>query len=780
MKKLVKQHKVEFIVFGVMAAMMVITFLPQILSGLMFASGYDIRQQHYPFFVEFRNQWLNMITLGNFPYIFSGDLPFYSWNTFLGSNFIASKAYYTVGDIYNYLFLPLRNMHYFDIRYLQTVLKFSVTAVSSFLYLRKFYKKPTTLVVGTVAYTFSFWIVYFIGQPMFISFYSFMPLYFLGMESYLRDKKKLLFILMTTILICTSYYLFYTISIMSVVYYVYRYSCLKRDGKRFIQETLPLIGYYLVGVLMSAALIYPTAIYILENNRVGNFETNLIFPHIKNYIHMLHALISPSDVVIRSGVFMTDVYRYDEIPFWAGTMISLLLPQVLTDKDKLFRKATIVMYAFFLVMYIFPIGGAMLHGFSETNFRWLIFVIFMNILISLRYLENPESINIKNLKITGFVMVLLLLFLAPLTTLLVYQWSDVTGYLTVFACDFAYAVLAICGVMLLMKKPKWMKQGIVVISCISALLISTNYVTKLSELESRDYINRRTTGLQGEDKELIQFLRDNGENVDATYYRFFIEYETLYADYSYNSSIFYGINGLMTYDSTISPAIYDLEKFEGFKFYNQGWLVTLKDPGVVNFLSTEYAILTDVSKLPHDNFELIGDYYGIPVYRNLDVVHFGSTYSQVATYDELTERGENTTGKLAEFIIVNTQEEKQEIEKMLQSTIRVSLQNVQYSGNQLNADIETDANTFMIIQLPYDKGWSILVNGIEQKVYRANGGVMGVEVPEGESHVEMYFVPQGLKVGVIVSGIGILIFISIVGVDLYKRRKPHPKDEVRD
>ena len=52
----------------------------------------DQRLQYNYFYEE----WLNLID--NF--IKRGELPFYSWNTFLGSNFYASKAYYVVGDIF--------------------------------------------------------------------------------------------------------------------------------------------------------------------------------------------------------------------------------------------------------------------------------------------------------------------------------------------------------------------------------------------------------------------------------------------------------------------------------------------------------------------------------------------------------------------------------------------------------------------------------------------------------------------------------------------------------
>ncbi len=767
-KRKLKDSKTEIGTALVVVILLIATFLPQIRSGLAFSYGYDMRQQYYPFFEEFRSQWYQLFNLK--------ELPFYSWNMFLGNNFWASKMYYTVGDLFNYIVLPLKGMHYYDIRFLQTLLKFTVAAISSFCYLKKFYKSQLALMVGCISYAFSFWIIYYIGQPMFISFYSLVPLYFLGMECYLQDKKKILYIVMTSILLCINYYLFYTLSFLSVVYYIYRYYCLGKRKEDFLKETSILIGYYFVGVLMTMVFIYPAGLYMLSNNRIGEMEKNLFYPDIKIYFHMIQSFFAPNYMMDKSdliSVFSVTNYRYDEIPLWAGIMTTLLVPQFLTDQEQKFKKATLWLYIFFIAMFTFPVGGAILHGFSETSFRWLFFVIFINIFVMARYLENIEMINIKNLKISTAMAVGGNLLIVPLTILFTKRGASRLSFFGQYKYILFFGVILGVVSLFIIKKSKWKKQVIVVASCLAILLVSSHYRQDPAPKESNswDYVNRRSTGLQTEQQELIKFLRENGENVDTRFYRFFVDYETIYASYSFNSSMLYGIKDLMTYDSTISPSIYDLKKISDADFFNQDWAINFQNPGLINFLCAEYALVLNETDLPHNQFELIGDYYGILVYKNLEVIPFGFTYSSVRTYQELIDAGENKTRQLANHVIVDTQEEKTEIKKHLQSKSRVSMEEVSYAGNRMSGILSTTDSSFMVIQLPYDEGWSVLINGENEKIYRVNGGMMGIVVPKGYSNIEMFFVPKGLKVGLLLSGVGIVIFGWIVYQDKKQRKK---------
>ena len=89
------------LIFMLLAAIFMI-FGIYILGGREFLFNADQRLQYNYFYDE----WLRLIE----KFITNGEFPFYSWNTFLGNNFYASKAYYVVGDIFlPFLFLMRSN-----------------------------------------------------------------------------------------------------------------------------------------------------------------------------------------------------------------------------------------------------------------------------------------------------------------------------------------------------------------------------------------------------------------------------------------------------------------------------------------------------------------------------------------------------------------------------------------------------------------------------------------------------------------------------------------------
>lgn len=44
--------------------------------------------------------------------------------------------------------------------------------------------------------------------------------------------------------------------------------------------------------------------------------------------------------------------------------------------------------------------------------------------------------------------------------------------------------------------------------------------------------------------------------------------------------------------------------------------------------------------------------------------------------------------------------------------------------------------------------------GKKRRKYNVNGGFIGIPVKQGQNKVEMYFMPSGFKLGLLISGVG--------------------------
>lgn len=78
-------------------------------------------------------------------------------------------------------------------------------------------------------------------------------------------------------------------------------------------------------------------------------------------------------------------------------------------------------------------------------------------------------------------------------------------------------------------------------------------------------------------------------------------------------------------------------------------------------------------------------------------------------------------------------------------------------------NVSGDKN-LLFTSIPYDPGWSCKVNGVETEVIRViDGAFMAVYLPKGEEcKVEFDYEVPGLKIGCIVSLLGILAFLSVI------------------
>jgi len=63
--------------------------------------------------------------------------------------------------------------------------------------------------------------------------------------------------------------------------------------------------------------------------------------------------------------------------------------------------------------------------------------------------------------------------------------------------------------------------------------------------------------------------------------------------------------------------------------------------------------------------------------------------------------------------------------------------------------------------VPADKGFAAYVDGKETSIYRVNLGLSAVLVPQGEHEVSFVFVPKGLKTGMGISSVMLLVLLML-------------------
>ena len=752
--------------------LVLLMILPYLIKGLPFEYGGDLKPTYFPYYTEFRSLIAQFVK--------KGQLPFYSWNLFLGNNFWASKSFYMLGDIY-YYFSLLFNVHFYDIFKIQTIVKLIVSTLSMYALLRYLKTSYIPSFILSLCFGFSSWVIFFLGQPMFVSAYSFTPLFFLAVEIYLREKKITLFILSTSLLLLTNYYMFFSLSFFTPFYYTARYYAIRQGFKDFIKDTAWLIGVYIVSVLTTMVLILPSFINIIQNDRVGTFYLAFFFDQPEIYFHQLQALFVPSQNVIYQdyNVFETGSHVTRELCLWAGSITSLLLPQFLTDRDKNYKYSMMGLYLFMFLLLIIPSGNMMILGFSSPSFRWTYLFIIVNLINAARYLSNIDLIHSLNLKVSMIVIACILVFNVPLAHVVTGSLSEFMDNIGLFYLSLVSLVTFLLIYFMIKQNKKWTLIGILVITIIQLASHNTWLIgfRRLNENSTYEFVDRATHVLQANPNDLNNYLNSLDDSNYSEFYRVYVPHDSLYWSYSHNHNLHYQLKGLMTYDSTYAPSFNDMKKLvPSVKDFESDWIFNIKDAELIDFLSTKYAIVVSAEELPHTNFKLIQDNYqgSLLVYENLEYTSVGELYTDVISFNHVMDLSEENRLPYLLSHVIAKGNDLEEIKSYLGSTTG-QLEHIDYHNNYFYGDITTSEKGFMILKIPFDSGWEIKVNGVVVDKYQVNGGFIGIPVQSGYNEVVMNFIPSGFKLGLILSVLGVLLSAGLIirEVRLSKKGNPH-------
>lgn len=84
------------------------------------------------------------------------------------------------------------------------------------------------------------------------------------------------------------------------------------------------------------------------------------------------------------------------------------------------------------------------------------------------------------------------------------------------------------------------------------------------------------------------------------------------------------------------------------------------------------------------------------------------------------------------------------------------------NGRTLKGDILAKENKLFISSIPYDKGFSVLVDGKNIESKSVNKGFLGFDLVKGNHKVIISYKPQGLEYGEIGSAVGLLWLVAVI------------------
>ena len=720
----------------------------------------DFFRQEIPFIMETKR-------------MFSSGIPFWSWNTFFGDNFISSYGFYTLTSPFvwfNCLFPYKWLVHSL---FLTLVLKYICTYLASRMFFRKMDVSEVNANIGGLLYAFSSYAIsnsfyYHFFEPMII-----FPILLVAIERFLRREEynKTTLVLAAFLTVFINYY-FAICSFIAAAMYVFCRIAFNKDRILLLKRAPLGILLIIIGILIDSFLLFPTASHLSGGARATQgILTGLDFTAVPFFIERLRTLFmlqpleetttlfqgtgfnSCSVTLPVLGIFLVFAYCWNYKRSWITGLIIVSLIAFLTPINTIFSL------------------------FTNPNYtRWAYALTLFLILASVKWMDlsqNKNPIALKSVFIYSFIAIGVFLFAlwrgnGIEESINKLQFGAYTFLLFIsLACLVAFVYTSFSKQVLL--------AGILICAtfqmAIFNILRSDIGFSLASKKESQGMVKRYLV-----DKKMDRMSDDN-----------FMRYRTAFEARYPNLGLLTNRPSVSTFHSVLNTNLYQF--------------VTIADTANVIFLNAfvpnyyrrSFYALMSVKEcvVYHDslsnrvdekmNYTRKSNSPGFTLYQNNDFIPMGFTYdtfiseNTIDSLKNMTPQPDVPKVLLSHLVVPSS--DKTTFAKLLKEANKVDLNanidsivacrqkycSMSFEGTTsgFTSKIYLPKDNFVFYSVPADKGFSAYVDGIEVPIYKVNLGLSAISVPKGLHNVFFEFLPAGLKEGVVISVLSLLLLIII-------------------
>lgn len=757
MKSIINKHKHELYLIAAISILLIISFFVFIQNTFMIK--YDFLQQHISFYREF------------YRLIDQGSLS-WDWNFFLGSNVYGLKAYYFIGDVFAWIaYLLYKLCHNVTTPLLLvTIMKFYVGGFGFYQYLKALGIRPKLAIGFSLIYLSSGWVCIFMEQPMFISFYAWIPYILWGMENYLQQNKWLLFTSATAILISCQYYLMWPLCWLILLLWFIRLitNPTITTIKQGLIVSLKLFAYFMLGVLLSAFIWYPSIIALLANPRIGTSTSNYSYTiwTDNQLLQILQNFFIPV-TVNQPSLYVDGPYFFYQMAIYSHSLCLLTLP--ITFKANLLKPYRYLIGLLFILL-ISPRIGLFFH--FTYSMRYSVIISIAMIItsgLSLNYYLNETCDNLNRYRNSIAIWTLLLIIIILALAIVI---PSINGVDFINTTQFInYCIVALCLIFecLALLKVTQISNYLLVIAlsfqCISLLTIS-NY-----HLYEDNPANYQTITNNSKYESLLTQLK----TMDDSFYRIIID------GIMVNGNLYLGYPSVMNYDSTFQYTLNDFLVINR-KYPQVDWHFNLDDPNLFELLNVKYVITTPASDMNY------WYYYGSSIYtddQGYQIIKLNNKHNYLAksltqfkpieqylAYVETDKPMHEITADLSNYGLVKSNL-VDELNTKYQASEPLYLNPTYISNTKVTFTFTTSTNQCLFTSIPYDFGWTIKDNGKEINFFSIQGGFLGIELPAGNHELELTYHVPGFKVSFIISTIALVTTCALIIIQHQKRNQIH-------
>ena len=114
---------------------------------------------------------------------------------------------------------------------------------------------------------------------------------------------------------------------------------------------------------------------------------------------------------------------------------------------------------------------------------------------------------------------------------------------------------------------------------------------------------------------------------------------------------------------------------------------------------------------------------------------------------------------------------EEELEKFCLAGNSGGLELSSFRNDYFYGHFESPDKGVLLLSIPYDPGWTVWLDGEIQEIRKVDQALMAIPVSAGEHRVTMLFRPEGLSQGLLISVAALVIFILVIILSIFRRKK---------
>lgn len=577
--RLMKLFKNQYVLYTVIfLSLLPIVFYPFIQEGKTFVWSTDGISQHYPSLIHYGQVLRDFISGKGFAMM--------DFSIGLGFDTITTLHYYILGDPVGLLAVFATPSNSILVYGILVILRMYLAGLSFMSLCRYFNKKTMGTTLGSLIYVFSGYALYAgVRHPYFLNPMIFLPVLIIGLEKVLRKERPTVLIIVSFLCSISNFYFLYYMSIMAVVYCIFRYTTIyhrsftKKLGGLLITG-LRVGSFYVLGIIMAAVVLLPILYTFTNSGRLeGEAKEAIGYLHYnkKYYLTLAQSFFATG---ISPGFWV-------RLSFPSITGISLAIMIC----NKKYAKLT-VGFILTMICLCIPFFGKAMNGFAYISNRWCFFIALLMSIIFVYTYEQLLSLGMKEkiVILIGTIMYGIVTFYFPSGKTVKYE--------------FVILVVTVCLLFLLQSTwfPKFSYMSCTVIFVIVYVTLgfhgfgyySKDFHKYVNEFLTKEEVNESTFGDVVTSVHTIE---------DDEFYRI----ETS-GDKTLNEGMAIGFNDVSAYfsliDGRVSAYLKDLEilsQRNAYRFHD------LDNRTILNTLSSvKYLLTSDKTVAPY-GYELYNE-----------------------------------------------------------------------------------------------------------------------------------------------------------------------------